>query len=54
MRSFFTLLIAIGALWAIDVIALDSRYSEPLWRDVKHQAQNFNNEISRWLNKLGL
>jgi hypothetical protein len=51
MRGFLILVVAIGAFWAIDVLAFDSRYSNAVWRETKYQAQQFNYEVKRWLNR---
>ena len=52
MRAFIAILVVIGALWAIDVVTLDGRYSDPVWHAVKQQAHDLNDQISRWLSKL--
>jgi hypothetical protein len=47
------LILAIGALWAVDVIANDSRYSSNVWREASHQGQQFQQSVHRWLKKAG-
>jgi len=47
----FVILIAIGALWAVDRFAFESRYSDAIWREAKYQGQLFNYEVEHWLDK---
>jgi hypothetical protein len=41
MRSFFGLILAIGALWALDVYAFDGHYSRAIWQEAQSQGQQF-------------
>jgi hypothetical protein len=48
----FVILIAICALWAVDRLAFESRYSEAIWHEAKHQGQLFNLEVACWVDKI--
>jgi hypothetical protein len=52
MRSFFILILAIGAFWAIDVYAFHGRYSQAIWQEAQSQGQQFNYAVQRFLRKL--
>ncbi|HWM82069.1 MAG TPA: hypothetical protein VNQ56_08395 [Pseudolabrys sp.] len=52
MRGFIIIAIAIGAVWIVDRLALQSRYSNAVFREAQYQAQLFNIEIEHWLRRL--
>jgi hypothetical protein len=54
MRGFFMLIVLIGAFLAMDAVAFDGRYRSAAWQQAAHQGQAVNNNVQRWLNKLGL
>jgi hypothetical protein len=51
MRSFFVLILAIGALWAIDVFAFHGRYSQFIWQQAKFQGRQFEYQVNRTLDR---
>jgi hypothetical protein len=51
MRGSLILIVAIGALWVVDVMAFDSRYSGSVWQATKQQGQQLNYEVRRWLSR---
>ena len=52
MRSFFILIFAIGAFWALDVYAFDGHYSRAIWQEAQSQGQQFKRTADRLVNKI--
>ena len=48
-RCFVALVAVISALWAIDVLAFNGRYSQAFWLQAYYQGQQFNYAVKRWL-----
>jgi hypothetical protein len=51
MRSFFVLILAIGALWAIDVFTFHGRYSQFIWQKAKFQGRQLEYQVNRTLDR---
>jgi ABC-type xylose transport system permease subunit len=46
------ILILTAALWAVDLLALESRYSAAIWRVAQSKGRLVNYEVQRWLARL--
>jgi hypothetical protein len=51
MRAFVSMIVLGAALWAVDRIAFEGRYSNAIWREATNEGQRFNQEVNRWWNK---
>ena len=46
MRIFLSLLVLIGALWAIDTFAYGGRYGRAVWSEANYRGQMFRDEVA--------
>ena len=54
MSNFFKLLLLVGALWAVDAVAFDGRYSNAISQQAKYQGQMVRYEIRDWFTRMGI
>jgi len=52
MRKLLFLVLVLGILWALDMFGFNGRYSSAIWLDANDQAQSFNYQAHRWVQKL--
>ncbi len=52
MRVFLTLIVLIGALWAVDTFANGGRLSSAAWSQAVYQGKLFQYEVAYWLRSL--
>jgi hypothetical protein len=52
MRILLFLVLVLGVLWALDSFGFNGRYSEAIRLDASDQAQSFNYQAHRWVQKL--
>ncbi|MGH6812141.1 MAG: hypothetical protein ACREDM_07270 [Methylocella sp.] len=52
MRILLVISLLIAAI-GIDTFAFDARYRRAAWQEAKHQGDLFNDELQRWLPKIG-
>ena len=53
MRNVLALLLALSALWSIDVVVLDGRCSQAVWEETGVQGKILKNDVQRWLKQRG-
>jgi hypothetical protein len=54
MRAVLFVAALIAAIWVIDAVVFDSRYSQVAWQETKNRAQQFNYDVRYYLRKFGM
>lgn len=48
MRTWLLMLLLVGAVWVLDEVAFDGRYSRAAWVEAKYRGQQFAHEVEYW------
>ena len=54
MRNLVFIAFLLALVAVFDAVAFDGHYRTAAWQDAKYQADQFNQQIHKWLSTMGL